>query len=91
MQAKVPCSKEGARGTHLGFALRIGNINWKWTKECESVEEIRDMMNTEQLLEVLIPCLRMWVWDRKPTTGIEADKVADEYIETRKSSYGARE
>ena len=47
-------------------------------------------MNTEQLLEVLPPYLSMWVWESKPTTGVKAGELADEYVEARKYSYGAR-
>ena len=47
-------------------------------------------MNTEQLFEVLPPYLSMWVWERKPTMGVEAGELADEYVEARKSSYGTR-
>ena len=46
-------------------------------------------MNTEQLLEVLPTYLSLWIWERKPTTGVDAGKLADEYVDARKSSYGA--
>ena len=41
-------------------------------------EEIRDLMNMEQLLEVLPPHLSTWVWERKPTTGVKAGELRDE-------------
>ena len=37
-------------------------------------------MNTEQLLEVLPPYLSMWGRERKPTTGVKAGELADEYV-----------
>ena len=87
---KHRAARKGQGETYRDLALRIGDLNQKWTRYCESVEEIRDLMNTEQLLEVLPPYLSMWVWERKPTTGVEAGELANEYVEARKSSYGAK-
>ena len=89
LQAEVPCTRKGQRETYQDIALKIGHLNRKWTKECELVEEIRDLMNTEQLLEVLPTYLSLWIWERKLTTGVDAGKLADEYVDARKSSYGA--
>ena len=87
---KYHAARKGQGETFQDLALRIGDLNRKWTRDCESVEEIRDLMDTEQLLEVLPPYLSTWVRERKPTTGVEAGELADEYVEARKSSYGAR-
>ena len=87
---KNRAARKGQGETYQDLALRIGNLNRKWMRDCESIEEIRDLMNTEQLLEVLPPYLSTWVWERKPTTGVKAGELADEYVEARKSSYGAR-
>ena len=87
---KYRAARKGQGETYQELALRIEDFNRKWTRDFESVKEIRDLMNTEQLLEVLPPYLSMWVRERKPTTGVETGELADEYVEARKSSYGAR-
>ena len=87
---KYHTARKGQGETHQDLALRIEDLNRKWTRDCQSVEEIRDLMNTEQLLEVLPSYLSTWVRERKPTMGVEAGELADEYVEARKSSYGAR-
>ena len=87
---KYCAARKGQGETYQDIALRIEDLNRKWTRDCESVEEIRDLMNTEQLLEVLPPYLSTWVRERNPTTGVEAGELADESVEARKSSYGAR-
>ena len=70
---KYHAARKGKRETYQDIALRIGHLNRKWTRECELVEEIRDLMNTEQLLEVLPTYLSLWIWERKPTTGIDGE------------------
>ena len=87
---KSRAARKGQGETYQDLALRIGDLNRKWTRDCESVEEVRDLMNTEQLLDVLPPYLSTWVRERKPTTRVEAGELADEYVEARKSSYGAK-
>ena len=47
--------ERGQRETNRDLALRIGDLNRKGMRECELVEEIRDLMNMEQLLEELPP------------------------------------
>ena len=87
---KFRAAWKGQGETYQDLALRIGDLNRKWMRDCESVEEIRDLMNTEQLLEVLPPYLRMCIRDRKPTMEVEAGELVDEYTEARKSSYGVK-
>ena len=62
--------RKGQGETYQDLALRIEDFNRKWTRDCESVEEIRDLMNMEQLLDILPPYLSTWIWERKPTTGV---------------------
>ena len=45
---KYCAARKGQGETYQDLGLRIGDLNQKWMKECESVEEIRDLMNTEQ-------------------------------------------
>ena len=45
---KYRAARKGQGETYQDFALSIGDLNRKWTRDCESVEEIRDLMNTEQ-------------------------------------------
>ena len=59
--------------------MKIGDLNRNWMRECESIEEIRDLMKTEQLLDILLPSFT-WVREKKSTTGVEASELADEYV-----------
>ena len=87
---KYRAAKKGQGERYQDLALRVGDLNRKWTRDCKSVEEIRDLMNTENLLEVLPPYVSTWVRERKPTTEVEAGELADQYVEARMSGYGAR-
>ena len=43
---KYRAARKGQGETHQDLALRIGDLNRKWMRECKSVEKIRDLMNT---------------------------------------------
>ena len=48
------------------------------------MEEIREVVGKEQLLNSLPMNKRLWVVERKPKTFIEAGELADEYEQVRK-------
>eukprot|EP00731_Ephydatia_muelleri_P012036 Em0006g930a len=62
------------------LAVRLDDLLQKWTKDCKTVAEVRDLMVCEQLLNVLPRDLKIWVSERKPKTSTEAADMADNYV-----------
>ena len=54
------------------LVARLEDLASKWTKGCVSVEELKDMVIREQLLNRLPDELRIFVKERKPKTSAEA-------------------
>ena len=52
-------------------------------KTCTSIEELRDLVVLEQLLNKLPEDARFFVKERKPKTSMEAGRLADNYIAAR--------
>lgn len=52
--------------------MRLNDLLQKWTKECKTIEDTRDMMVQEQLLDTLPRELKIWVAERKPKTSKDA-------------------
>ena len=46
------------------MAIRLADLGEKRTKDCSSVEEIRDLMVLEQFIRSLTPEIRVWVRER---------------------------
>ena len=59
------------------MAVRIADLGQKWTKECKSVDEIRDLMVLEQFLRTLTLEIKLLV---KPTKVSEAAQLADQLV-----------
>ena len=66
------------------LAVRLDDLLQKWTKDCKTVAEVRDLMLREQLLNALPRDLKIWVSERKPKTSTEAADMADNYVRARK-------
>ncbi|KAL5489194.1 hypothetical protein EMCRGX_G018260 [Ephydatia muelleri] len=66
------------------LAVRLDDLLQKWTKDCKTVAEVRDLMVREQLLNALPRDLKIWVSERKPKTSTEAADMADNYVRARK-------
>ena len=66
------------------MAIRLADLGEKWTKDCSSVEEIRDLMVLEQFTRSLTPEIRMWVRERKPKKVADAAQLADQFAQARK-------
>ena len=66
------------------LAIRADDLLSKWTKECKTVDEIRHLVATEQILESLPGEIRVWVRERKPKTATEAGQLADDYVLARR-------
>ena len=70
--------------THRELATRLADSVEKWTKECGTVQEVRDLIVKEQLLNALPTDLRIFVSERKPSTSREAGQLADDHIQARR-------
>lgn len=70
--------------------VRLQDLAQKWTKEKSTVQNIVDLMMTEQFLSTLSPDLKVCVTDHKLQSGLDAGSLADEYVQTRKSTQNGR-
>ena len=57
------------------------DLTQKWAKDCKKVEDVVELIATEQLLEALPTNVRIWVRERKPKTATEAGQLADDYVQ----------
>ena len=55
-------------------------------KECKTIDELKDLVVLEQLVNSLPEEVRVWVKERKPKTSMEAAELADDYAQARKQS-----
>ena len=78
--------KEGE--AYLELATRLIDLLKKWMSDCTTVEEIKEKIVTEQLLNTMPRDLRIWVGERKPKTGEEAGRLADDYLQARQLEVG---
>ena len=69
------------------LTVRLNDLLQKWTKECKTVQDIRDMMVQEQLLDALPRELKIWVAERKPKRSKETAELADNYLRARKHEH----
>ena len=54
------------------MSTRLLDLTKKWTRRCSSVDEMYEMVATEQLLNTLPREIEIWICERKPTTSSEA-------------------
>ena len=52
----------------------------KWFDGCDTVEKVCEKLVVEQLMNILPGEIRIWVGERKPTTGSAAGALADDYL-----------
>ena len=65
------------------LTVRLTDLLQKWTKGCKTVEDVRDMVVKEQLLDALLRELKIWLAERKPNTSQDAAELADTYLRAR--------
>ena len=65
---------------------RLEDLASKWMKGCTSVEELKDMVILEQLVNTLPDDVRVFVKESKPKSSAEAGRLADDYIIARKEN-----
>ena len=54
------------------------------------MEELRELIATEQVLRALPEGLRVWVQERKPKTAAEAGQLAEDYLQARRPLQGSK-
>ncbi|KAL5516789.1 hypothetical protein EMCRGX_G002202 [Ephydatia muelleri] len=72
--------------SHRDLSIRLGDLANKWLRGVNTVELVKEAIIQEQLLNTLIPTVRVWVKERKPKTALEAGQLADDYTEARRQS-----
>ena len=77
-------AKKAEGEAYLELATRLRDLLEKWTASCTTLEALKEKIVVEQLLEMMPRDLRIWINNRKPTTGEEAGKLADSYIHSRR-------
>ena len=74
--------------TNRELTARLHDLTSKWLQDCKTVAE--DLVVMEQLINMLPVDVRIFVKERKPSTSEEAAKLADDYWQARKSSFGEK-
>ena len=70
----------GAGETNREYAAKLMDLQRKWLKEhTTSVEQMQEVIGLEQFLNSLPMEKRVWVYEKKPKTFVEAGELADEY------------
>ena len=66
------------------LALRLQDLLRKWMEGCDTVEAVCEKILVEQMLNAMPVELKIWVGERKPTSGEEAARLADNYVQARR-------
>ena len=67
------------------MATRVMELVQKWMAECTTVQEVLEMVGTEQLLNSMGEDVRVWVRERKPKMCAGAGELEDDYELARKT------
>ena len=76
--------------TNRELVTRLDDFATKWLQGCCTVQEVKDRVVLEQLLNSLPENVRIWVMERKPKSSEEAGKLADDYAQARRQNDGRR-
>ena len=75
----------GAGETNREYAVKLMDLQRKWLKEhTTTVGQMQEAVRLEQFLNSLPTEKRVWVYEKKPKTCVEAGELADEYEQVRK-------
>ena len=77
-------SKRKLEESHEELVIRLSDLCVKWTKDCHTVSDIRQMIVMEQFLNSLAPEFRLRVKERDPKTVQDAAKIADHLLQAKK-------
>ena len=65
--------------TNRELAVKLMDLQRKWQKGCESIEELQEIVGKEQFYN----SLKLRIMERRPKTCVEAGEFADEYEQAR--------
>ena len=68
------------------LVVRLQDLHEKWTRDCKTVAELREVAVMEQFLNSLPASLRLWVRERTPKTVAEAAQLADQFVQAHKQA-----
>ena len=72
--------------TNRELAVRMMDLQGKWLRSCQSMDEMQEATGIEQFLSTLPMDKKLWVMERKPKTCIQAGELVDEYEQARKET-----
>ena len=75
-------SKEPSE-TYREMAVRGMDLFKKWTRQCKTLEEVSEVVVTEQVLTSMPEDIQIWVRENKPATAAEAGRLAGDYMQAR--------
>ena len=62
------------------MAVRLNDVFRRWTRSCATLEQLVDLMVSEQLLNTLPVNVKIWVEERRLKTAEEAAQLADDCL-----------
>ena len=87
---EIQISGKTGGGVLPGDAIKTLDVLCKWTRHCEDMGEVLELLAEEQVLNSLPSGVRIWVSERKPKSVTEARQLADDYVQARRSKEGSR-
>ena len=81
-------TRRSDRETYTELAVRLQDLVRKWMADCSTIHAVLEKLVTEQLMNTMPLELRIWISERKPTTGGEAGWLADDYVQARRHVRG---
>ena len=76
--------------TNRELVARLYDLASRWMLGRKTVEELKDLVILEQLLDILPEDVRIWVKERKPKSSMEAGQLADDYMQARQEGSAIR-
>ncbi len=61
--------------------MKLEDLTKKWTKGCDTVEKLQDVLVLEQFVNTLPADVRVWVQEHKPNTSGVAAQLSDDYLQ----------
>ena len=75
--------KEKEGEAYIELSVRLQDLLRKWMVGCESVEAVN-----QKVVNSMPTDPRIWVSERKPRTGTDAEKLADDHLQAQKRESG---
>ena len=75
--------KKSEDESHVELVTRTKDLVSKWSHDCTTTEDLRDLIVKELLINTLPEEVRISVKERKPRTSLEAGQFADDYVLAR--------